>query len=147
MKTYKFLPAVALVSCYVFGSAAAAAEYQVCLANGACTNRPIPASSLSTARSVDIMVRPPTRNLAPELGLLTGAVTTGVRYANDGSILTTYFCVAGQGVELGVVNSSTSPDPSDFASSLGRVAACPASSGAIVLGRAMVAGRGDGQEQ
>ncbi len=90
---------------------------------------PAPASSYSNARSVDIMIRQPTpviptaQSLLPEIlpllptarGTLTTGVLTGT-LVNSGSAVT-YFCVAGQGIDLGIVMGS----------------ACPTGSGAILI--------------
>lgn len=61
MKSFKFLPVAAIVSCYVFASAGAfAADISICpIGVGACQTKAMPASSYSDARAVDIMVRPP----------------------------------------------------------------------------------------
>lgn len=61
MKAFKFLPIAAIFGCYVFGSVSAlAADISVCPAGvGACRAQAIPASSYSSARSVDILIRPP----------------------------------------------------------------------------------------
>ena len=132
MKALKVLAVAAVFGCYVFGSAGVSAQ-QICpIGAGACRANPTPASSYSTARSVDIMIRQPTpvipsaQSLLPEIlpllptarGTLTTGVLTGT-LANSGSAVT-YFCVAGQGIDLGkIVNGNQS--------------ACPTGSGAIVL--------------
>ena len=57
MKVNKLLPIAAIFGCYVFGSAAIA--QQVCpVGGGACLTRVVPASSYSSARAVDLTVRP-----------------------------------------------------------------------------------------
>ena len=63
MKSFKFLPVAALFCCYVFGSggaiAAPPATISICPAGGgACSTIPMPASSYTNARSVDLTVRP-----------------------------------------------------------------------------------------
>jgi hypothetical protein len=56
MKAFKFLPVAAVVACSLFNSVNA---NQVCpVGGGACTNRPVPASSNSNARAVDNFIRP-----------------------------------------------------------------------------------------
>lgn len=142
MKASKFLPIAAIFGCYVFGSAAIA--QQVCpVGGGACMARPgpAPASSYSNARAVDIMIRQPTpviptaQSLLPEiLPLLPtagGALTTGVLIGTlfdhplHNGYRVGYFCVAGQGVDLGKVVTGGFP--------FNLQSACPTGSGAILL--------------
>ena len=55
---FKFLPVAAIFGLSLFG--AAVAQTQVCpVGGGACVTQPTPASSYSSARAVDIMVRQP----------------------------------------------------------------------------------------
>ena len=59
MKTYKFLAVAAVFGCYVFGIAGASAQ-QICpVGGGACVSNPTPASSYTSARSVDVTPRLP----------------------------------------------------------------------------------------
>ena len=146
---FKSLPIAAIFGCYVFGFGSAAIAQQVCpVGGGACVTRPgpAPASSYSNARAVDIMIRQPVpviptaQSLLPEIlpllptagGTVTTGILSGVLVGNVAGLqsgtMTTYFCVAGQGVNLGDVL---------FYSGLGHPSqgpACPTGSGAFVLG-------------
>ena len=110
MKLFKFFPVAALFGCYVFGSAASA--QQVCPAGGgACVTRPIPASSYSSARAVDMTVRQPmpvvrtAEQLAAEVALLlpppAGTVTSDIFEIDYGSYISSIFCVHGRGADFG----------------------------------------------
>ena len=126
---FKFLPIAAIFGCSIFGSALA--QTQICpVGGGACFTQRAPASSYSSARAVDMTVRQPVpvlptaeelaRQLVPLLPQTGGNVTTDVRTIDSTnfipSITTTFFCVAGRGEMLSE-------------------SACPAGSGAIVIGR------------
>ena len=135
MKALKVLAVAAVFGCYVFGSAGVSAQ-QICpVGAGACRANPTPASSYSTARSVDIMIRQPVpvvptaQSLLPEilplLPTARGTLTTGVlngTLVNSGSTVT-YFCVAGQGIDLWIIVNWIQQQHW----------ACPTGSGAIVL--------------
>ena len=109
MKSFKFLPVAALFGCYVFGSASMA--QQVCPIGGACVTRPIPASSYSSARAVDMTVRQPmavvqtAEQLAAEVALLlpppAGTVTSDIFEIDYGSYISSIFCVQGRGANFG----------------------------------------------
>ena len=137
MKALKVLAVAAVFGCYVFGSAGVSAQ-QICpVGGGACVTPPgpAPASSYSNARSVDIMIRQPVpvvptaQSLLPEIlpllptarGTLTTGVLTGT-LVNSGSAVT-YFCVAGQGIDLWIIVNWIQQQH----------LACPTGSGAIVL--------------
>ena len=140
MKVNKLLPIAAIFGCYVFASAAIA--QQVCPAGGgACVTRPgpAPASSYSNARSVDIMIRQPApviptaQSLLPEIlpllptprGTLTTGILSGTLFDHPthNGYGVAYFCVAGQGIDLGMVVTGYS----NFKP------ACQTGSGAILL--------------
>ena len=110
MKSFKFLPVAALFGCYVFGSVSMA--QQVCPAGGgACVTRPIPASSYSSARAVDMTVRQPmpvlptaeelARQLVPFLPPPAGTVTSDIFEIYYGSYISSIFCVHGRGADFG----------------------------------------------
>ena len=149
MKVNKLLPIAAIFGCYVFGSAAIA--QQVCpVGGGTCVTRPgpAPASSYSNARAVDIMIRQPipvmptaeslALSIAPLLPAGAGSVTTGIRTASNGVTSTSYFCVSGQGQNLGQMYIDYVHPVYGPGSYFGDT--CPAGSGAMILGRGMAGG-------
>ena len=151
MKSFKFLPLAAIFACYAFSSVAIS-QVQVCpIGAGACSTRQTPASSYSNARSVDIMIRQPipvmqtpeqlALTIAPLLPTTPGNVTTSFRVAELNGIYTKYFCVAGRGENLGQMYLHEIHPV--YGDGYYLQSACPAGSGAMVIGRSTLPG-GDG---